>query len=72
MNKIKKIAWIAFFLTLACALMYVTVNIASTFFYFTSFPWWSAFVFAAYYFGPVLILEFVVYLVADLIEKKKK
>lgn len=71
MDKIKKIAWIAFFLTLACALMYITVNIASSFFYFTSFPWWSAFVFAGYYFGPVLLLELVVYLVACAIEKKR-
>ena len=71
MDKIKKIAWIAFFLTLACALMYITVNIASSFFYFTSFPWWSAFVFALYYFGPILLLELAVYLVACAIEKKR-
>ena len=71
MDKIKRIAWIAFFLTLACALMYITVNIASSFFYFTSFPWWSAFVFAAYYFGPILLLELSVYLVVCAIEKKR-
>lgn len=71
MSKIKKIAWIAFFLTLACALMYITVNIASSFFYFTSFPWWSAFVFAGYYFGPVLLLELAVYLIAGAVEKRK-
>ena len=71
MSKIKKLAWIAFFLTLACALMYITVNVASSFFYFTSFPWWSAFVFAGYYFGPVLLLALGIYLVAGMIEKRK-
>ena len=71
MSKIKKLAWIAFFLTLACALMYITVNVAASFFYFTSFPWWSAFVFAGYYFGPVLLLELGIYLVAGMIEKRK-
>ena len=71
MCKIKKIAWIAFFLTLACALMYITVNIASSFFYFTSFPWWSAFVFAGYFFGPVLLLELAVYLIAGAVERRK-
>lgn len=38
----------------------------------TSFPWWSSFVFAALYFGPVLAFEGILYGILVLIEKWKK
>lgn len=38
----------------------------------TSFPWYSSCVFAAIYFGPPLLVEFVVYLIIRHIYKKQK
>ena len=39
---------------------------------FTSFPWWSAFVFGAYYFGPALGVEGLALLGIHIWEKRKK
>ena len=39
---------------------------------FTSFPWWSALVFGAYYFGPVLAVEGLALLGIRIWEKRKK
>ena len=38
---------------------------------FTSFPWWSALVFGAYYFGPALALEGMALLAIRIWEKRK-
>jgi len=38
----------------------------------TSFPWWSCFVFAALYFGPVLVFEGILYGILIFFEKRKK
>lgn len=59
----KRIVGILFLVTLALALYYIVSNIIASFVYFTSFPWWSAFVFAGYYFGPILLIEGVVYFI---------
>ena len=39
---------------------------------FTSFPWWSAIVIGAYYFGPALAVEVLALLGIRLWEKRKK
>ena len=38
---------------------------------FTSFPWWTAAVFGAYYFGPALLVEWLILLGIKFLEKKK-
>lgn len=63
MKRAKKIVGILFLVTLALALYYIVSNIIASFLYFTSFPWWSAFVFAGYYFGPLLLVEGAIYLI---------
>jgi hypothetical protein len=60
-RKAKKIAGLLFLATLAWAVIYIAGSIVSSFTTFTSFPWWSGFVFAAIYFGPWLLLEAAVY-----------
>lgn len=59
----KKIAFWAFVVTLAAAVVYmvwgIVINLNAT---LTSFPWWTACVFALFYFGPILALELAVYL----------
>ena len=39
---------------------------------FTSFPWWSALVFGAYYFGPALAIEGLALLGIHIWEKRKE
>ena len=39
---------------------------------FTSFPWWSAIVIGAYYFGPAIAVEALALLGINLLEKRKK
>ena len=58
--------------TLGFAAVYIVSNIVASFQYYTSFPWWSAFVFAAFYFGPVLLVGGLLYGLILLIEKRKK
>lgn len=70
MKQAKKIVGILFLVTLALAAYYIVSNIIASFVYFTSFPWWSAFVFAGYYFGPVLLIEGAAYLVLRYRERK--
>lgn len=55
---------------LRSAAVYIVSNIIGSLRCFTSFPWWSAFVFGGIYFGPVLLLEIAVYGVLVLLEKK--
>jgi len=63
-------------LLMALTVMTVAINIISNLVAmsnsFTSFPWWSVFVFALYYYGPVLLLEGLVLLGIHLWEKRKK
>ena len=61
MKKAKKIVGVLLVLTLAWAILYIAGSIYGYFTTFTSFPWWSGFVFAAIYFGPWLLLEAAVY-----------
>lgn len=63
MKRAKKIVGILFLVTLALAPYYIVSNIIASFLYFTSFPWWSAFVFAGYYFGPLLLVAGAIYLI---------
>lgn len=56
--------------TFGAAAVYIVSNIIGSLRCFTSFPWWSAFVFGGIYFGPVLLLEIAVYGVLVLLEKK--
>ena len=71
MEKGKKILKILMVLTLGWALAYAIVGAVSSVNTFTSFPWWSSFVFAAIYFGPVLALEILIYGILRWIQKKK-
>ncbi len=71
MRKAKKIAAVLFWLTLALAAVYIVRNIIAAIGTFTSFPWWSAFAFAAIYFGPALVVEAVIYFVFCYCEKRK-
>ena len=71
MKKAKKIVKLVILVTLILSAVYIVQNIIASFVYFTSFPWWSAFVFAGYYFGPVLILEGIAYGVLVLVERRK-
>lgn len=71
MNRAKKIVLWLILVTLVFAVYYIVSNIIGSFIYFTSFPWWSAFVFATIYFGPLLVLECVVYGVLSYIQRKK-
>ncbi len=70
----KKVLAVIFVLTLVCAVVYIVSNIFSILSSgdLTSFPWWSAFPFAAIYFGPPLLLECILYGVLLLIEKRKR
>ena len=72
MKKAKKAVGLVLLLTLIFAAVYIVRNIIASFVYFTSFPWWSAFVFAGYYFGPVLVIEGIAYGVLAFLEKKKE
>ncbi|MBQ7801232.1 MAG: hypothetical protein IJ375_02790 [Oscillospiraceae bacterium] len=67
----KKIIKLLFWATLVWAVVYIAQNIIASFVYFTSFPWWSAFVFAGCYFGPALILEGILWAVLVWLEKRK-
>jgi len=71
MKLAKKLLLVLIAVTLGAAAIYIVSNIIASFCYFTSFPWWSAFVFAAFYFGPVLIVECAVYGLLAIIEKNR-
>lgn len=69
MKRAKKVNLVLIAVTLVAATVYIVSNILAGFHNFTSFPWWSAFAFAGIYFGPVLLLETVVYGILVIIEK---
>ena len=71
MKLAKKAILVLMVITLTAAAIYIVNNILASFRYFTSFPWWSAFVFAAVYFGPVLLVESMLYGLLTFIEKKR-
>lgn len=52
--------------------VYIVGNIYASFHTFTSFPWWSAFVFAAYYFLPALAVEGLICWILTYLEKRKQ
>ena len=72
MNMAKKVLLLLTGLTIAVAVYYIIANIIACLTSFTSFPWWSALVFAVIYFGPVLALEGIGFLVIRFLEKRKK
>ena len=58
MNTVKKLLYFLLSATIVAALFYIisnTIGILTS--EFTSFPWWSAIVIGAYYFGPAILLE---------------
>lgn len=58
--------------TLGFAVIYITNSLLNYAGAQTSFPWWTCIVFAAFYFGPVLIFEGILYGILVLVEKHKK
>lgn len=72
MKLAKKIVGILFLATLALAAYYIVSNIIASFVYFTSFPWWTAFVFAGFYFGPLLLIEGAAYCFLRYLVKRKQ
>jgi hypothetical protein len=70
----KKAVAVIAILTLICAIFYIVSNIIAIISYdnVTSFPWWSAFVFAAIYFGPLLLTEGALYRILIFLEKRKR
>lgn len=63
-------------LLMVLMLITATINIVSNLIAmsreFTSFPWWSVFVFALYYFGPVLLIEGLALLGIHIWQKRKQ
>ncbi len=72
MNAAQKILLVLTGATIAGAVYYIIANIVACLTSFTSFPWWSALVFAAIYFGPVLALEGIAWLVICFLRKRKE
>lgn len=72
MRKIKKIVCCVILFTSAITILYIIYNIYTLIKsgFGTSFPWWSAFCFAGIYFGPILIIEGIIYGLLYLVEKK--
>lgn len=58
-------------LTAVWMVLYIIGGVINSLTTFTSFPWYSAFVFAAIYFGPALVLEAIAYVVLKMLQKKK-
>lgn len=58
--------------TLGFAAIYIVNSLINYQGAVTSFPWWGCLVFAAVYFGPVLIFEGILYGILVLVEKHKK
>lgn len=73
MRKAQKIVGIVFIVTLSVALLYMLwgIYVLIRDAVFTSFPWWSACYFAAVYFGPVLAVELVIYLVLRTLNRRR-
>ena len=72
MKTAKKILLILLIATLVGMIGYIVTNIIASFVYFTSFPWWSAFVFALFYFGPALAVEGIALGVLHWLKKRKQ
>ena len=70
--KLKKVLKMLTFFTVVIAVLYIVANVIAILNAdFTSFPWWSALVFAGIYFGPLLVIELIVLAVVGIIEKRK-
>lgn len=72
MEMAKRTVKLLMLFTLAFAGVYIADGLVSYNQTFTSFPWWSVFLFAGIYFGPVLIFEGLVYGILALIGRRKK
>ena len=73
MDTVKKLLRFLLTATMMAAAMFIISNTYGILTAdFTSFPWWSALVFAAIYFGPVLALEGIAWLVICFLRKRKE
>ena len=72
MKMAKKTVILLMLFTLGFAVIYITNSLLNYAGALTSFPWWACIVFAALYFGPVLIFEGILYGILVLVEKYKK
>ena len=64
MKTAKKILSVALPVTAVLAVLYAVLGVISILRSpFTSFPWWSALVYAALYFGPLLAVEIIALIV---------
>ena len=73
METLRKILIFLLIATVVAAVFFVVSNIYGILTSeFTSFPWWSALVFGAYYFGPALAIEGLALLGIRFWEKRKE
>jgi hypothetical protein len=72
MSMAKKTVRLLILFTLGFAVFYIINSLIHYAGNVTSFPWWTCIVFAAFYFGPVLIFEGILYGILALVEKHKK
>ena len=72
LKNVKKAVGIIFLVTAAIAFAYTAYAVYTLLknWLFTSFPWWSAFYFAGIYFGPLLCVEGIVYLLLSFAGKR--
>ena len=63
MRKIRKIAGWLIMMTMAAAILYMGIGIRNILSVgpVTSFPWYAACYFTVYYFGPVILVELVIF-----------
>lgn len=74
LKTVKKAVGIIFLGTTAIAIIYTAYAVYTLLknWLFTSFPWWSAFYFTGIYFGPLLCVEGIAYLLLFFAEKRQK
>lgn len=70
MKKLKQWLIILIILTVIVGLVYTAYGIMKNLTTFTSFPWWSAVVYALIYFVPILLIEFGVLILINLYERR--
>ena len=72
LEKARSVVWVIFIVTLILALLYMAVGIMQIMNGpATSFPWYSACLFAGVYFGPLLIAELIAYAIMSMICRKR-
>ena len=73
MDTVKKLLRFLLTATMMAAAMFIISNTyAILTAEFTSFPWWSALVLGAYYFGPAIAVQLLILLGIRIWEKRKK